>query len=826
MIARLTTEPAQEDPSGSEGEATKLADEDMLSLFDDGRTRHLPLEARPSWTGGEVDETSADPLVGTTLHETYSIVRVIGQGGMGRVYEAQHTRIASKRFAIKVLHQEFAKDPEIRRRFQHEAEAAAKVEHAGVVGTYDIGETADGACYLVCEYLSGEDLNDYLTKRGALPARAVVHIGKQLCAALGAAHARGVIHRDLKPHNVFVLGEEAADRTDSLPSDSLELPSVKVLDFGLSRFIERDTDLTKAGIILGTPGYMAPEQAGGIDTDVRTDIYGIGALLYALATGRAPFKEDTPQKTVLSVLSQVPARPRDLVASIPIPLEIVIQRAMARAPDERYQSAGEMENAFEQLDASSTGWDRRARRATDPTAPRLQFLLWSFAAMILGVPALGLALISVLATRGIDTRTFRPSVLEWLLFALLSLVSLFLAGALLRRFQRRVWKDSARVADLLPLIQRPLMAATFAYGVSALVASAAWGIQGVGASSLASGPQISSLLWFVVLPLNALLAASAALILEFSRKAEGPFTRALLGVGYSAGAAVAGVFLLILALATPASLVPQAPSHSRAVGPIIEAKSESTPTEPVAVEPAKAAAPVSVKKTADAEPSDAPKTVEQNVPRKRAPAQELAAAQSRGPEELERLSEQYPRDGKVLVALVLAHASRADTLNLSLRAISRLFVVEPEFATTSDVLFILKKGLLSQGETHSIAFDVVKNRMGEAGGELVYQMLSDHPKQQTRLKNVFFELRKADQVSAATSIAYDLRYAPSCHARLALLGRAEKDGDQRSEQLLLGLSTVPKSCSWYRKCQAQCPSEAARFRESVDALRSRLAEGK
>ncbi len=826
MIARLTTEPAQEDPSGTEGEAARLADEDMLSLFDDGRTGQLQLEARPSWTGGEVDETSTDPLVGTTLHETYSIVRVIGQGGMGRVYEAQHTRIASKRFAIKVLHKEFAKDPEIRRRFQHEAEAAAKVEHAGVVGTYDIGETTDGACYLVCEYLAGEDLNDYLNKRGALPSRAVVHIGKQLCAALGAAHGRGVIHRDLKPHNVFVFGEETSRRNNSQPGDLLELPSVKVLDFGLSRFIERDTDLTKAGIILGTPGYMAPEQAGGLETDVRTDIYGIGALLYALATGRAPFKEDTPQQTVLSVLSQVPARPRDLVASIPIPLEIVIQRAMARAPGERYQSAREMESAFEQLEASSTGWDRRPRRESDPTAPRLQFILWSFAALLLGIPALGLATMSTLASRGIDARTFRPSVLEWLLFALLSLVCVFLVSTLLRRFQRQVWSDSARVADLLPLIRRPLLAATCAYGVSALVASAAWGSYGFRASNFASGPQISSLLWFIVLPLNALLAASAALVLEFSRKAEGPFTRALLGVGCSAGAAVAGVFLLMMALAAPRSLVSEGPTHFRPGGPMIEAKAEISPSEPVTVAPVKAAAPVSVKTPVELEPSDTPETVEPDVARTRAPVRELAAAQSRGPEELERLLEQYPRDGKVLVALVLAHASRADTLNLSLATISRLFVVEPDFATTSDVLFILKKGLLSQGETHSIAFDVVKNRMGEAGGDLVYQMLSEHPKQQTRLKNVFFELRKAEKVSAATSIAYDLRYAPSCHARLGLLGRVEKDGDERSEQLLLGLSTVPKSCSWYRKCQAQCPAEAVRFRESVDVLRSRLAEAK
>jgi hypothetical protein len=199
-------------------------------------------------------------------------------------------------------------------------------------------------------------------------------------------------------------------------------------------------------------------------------------------------------------------------------------------------------------------------------------------------------------------------------------------------------------------------------------------------------------------------------------------------------------------------------------------------------------------------------------------------ARSRGPEDLEQLLLKYPRDGKILQALVLAHASRADTLDHSIEAIARLFEVEPEFATDSDVLFILKKGLLAPGKVQTIAFDIVKTHMGTDGGELVYQLLSEHPNQQVRLKNVFFELRKANQVSAATAVGYDLRYATSCRGRLTHLERAEKEGDQRSLQQLMALGTAPKRCGWGRKCQAPCPVEAKRFREAAEVIRARLAE--
>lgn len=823
-----TTESTETDSSQPAGDSVKsvspprLPDEDVLSLHDDGLTGRLTFEARHSWSGEVIDDQGEDPLVGTTLHDTYFVSRIIGEGGMGRVYEARHTRIASKRYAIKVLHAEFARSAEVRSRFQHEAEAAATIEHPGVVGTYDVGETPGGGPYMVCEYLAGEDLNDYLTERGALPARTVVHIGRQLCSALGAAHARGVIHRDLKPHNVFVIGQEGVPSGRSEPGESSDLPSVKVLDFGLSRFIERDNDLTKTGIILGTPSYMAPEQAGGLSTDLRTDIYGIGALLYALATGRAPFKEDSPQKTVLAVLSQAPTRPRDLVASIPTPLEIVIQRAMARDPGERYQSAEEMALSLAELDGASTPLNRRislSQRAP-PSAPRLQFSLYALAGLVLGGVSSCLALLSLLEARGIDYRSFRPSVLEWLLFALLSLVLLFPLGLLAGRFKRRVWNDSARVADLVPKFKRPIVAATLAYGVSSVVAFSAWATDGLRSGGLAHAPSGSTLDWYFVLPLNALLAASAVLIRDGSQKVQSPFVRALSGAGYSAGAAVAGIFLLVLAIIAPTASpvsAPHAPSIPDLARDGRSAKTVQPEPSPATVPPAPST------KDPKATDGEAREPSEDAQSRSRAPQEDLAMASERGPEALERLLLKFPRDGNILEALVLAYASRADTFDRSVEAISRLLEVEPEFVSDPDVLFILKKGLFAQGKAHAAAFDIVKNQMGTEGGELVYQLLNENPKQRERLKNVLFELRKGDHVSPATAIAYDLRYTTSCRGRLAHLERAEKVGDIRSLNQLRALSTAPKRCGWGKKCQPPCPAEAQRFRESIEIIQSRLA---
>src|SRR5690606_1281207 len=318
-----------------------------------------PTAERP-WAGLPTGE-EADVLLGRSLNDTYVIEAALGEGGMGRIYRARHTRIPQKLFAIKVLRPELARNPGVQARFQREAETAACISHPNVVGVYDVGRTLDGWSYLVCEFLEGADLAAYIEQKGRLDTATAVHIALQVCDALTAAHERNVVHRDLKPHNVFLL----ADGTGEVP----ERPTIKVLDFGLSRFLDTsDAQLTRTGVIMGTPAYMAPEQARAERGDHRVDIYGLGTVLYATLTGQAPFKEDNLHATVLAVMTGDPERPRTLNPDIPEALELVIQRAMAKDAKDRYATMAELRAALEPFDASqpARGKPQKLAKATNP----------------------------------------------------------------------------------------------------------------------------------------------------------------------------------------------------------------------------------------------------------------------------------------------------------------------------------------------------------------------------------------------------------------------------------------------------------------------------
>ncbi len=288
-------------------------------------------------------QTVDDPLVGSLIGETYQIVRTIGEGGMGRVYEARHLRLKERRFAVKCLHADLAKNPEMAARFLREAESASSIKHNNVVDVFDVHHLPDGTPYLVGEFLEGEELADYVQKRGPLDPRAAAKVARQVCNALGAAHARGIVHRDMKPENIFVL-QTSINAVDHGESRTLQ---VKVLDFGISKAGHGDTShLTKTGVIMGTPSYMSPEQARGRPVDHRADVYSVGACLYFMVTGRRPFDSDDPTSTLSMVLTEDPVRPREIDQRIPEMLELIIQRAMAKDVNDRYASMAELEKAL------------------------------------------------------------------------------------------------------------------------------------------------------------------------------------------------------------------------------------------------------------------------------------------------------------------------------------------------------------------------------------------------------------------------------------------------------------------------------------------------
>ncbi|MFC1643281.1 serine/threonine-protein kinase [Myxococcota bacterium] len=305
-----------------------------------GDFRVCPRDATPLQ---DTPDAEHDPLLGSVLGDAFRVVRLVGEGGMARVYEAQHVRLPNRSFAVKVLNAAHAHQPEVVTRFQREAEATSGIDHPNVMDVYDVSRASDGTPYLVSEFLRGTDLATLLDERKRLPAELVVNIVRQVARALGAAHAQGIVHRDVKPENVFLVGDGNA-------------PVVKVLDFGISRMGGLDgsgSTLTRTGMVMGTPGYMPPEQARGGKVDHRADIYGVGAMLYRALTGHLVFDSDDPAEVLGAVLTREPPRPRLLEPSIPEALELVVERCLAKNPDDRYASMSELDQDLEPFGPAS-----------------------------------------------------------------------------------------------------------------------------------------------------------------------------------------------------------------------------------------------------------------------------------------------------------------------------------------------------------------------------------------------------------------------------------------------------------------------------------------
>lgn len=270
--------------------------------------------------------------VGQVLLGKYRLTTVLGQGGMGTVYEARH-ELVGRRFAIKLLNPELALHQEIVRRFRREAEAAGALESENIAAVTDFGTSEDGAAFIVMEYLRGEDLSRVLTRHGRLPVTRAVDAIIQACRGLSVAHARGIVHRDLKPENLFV--SQRSDGGDW----------IKVLDFGIAKLqtVNDGGSTTRTGTTMGTPHYMPPEQArGSKELDHRADIYALGAVLYELLSGQKAHPGETYNAVLYHVLTQAPARLETLRPEVPPALSDVVHRAMADDAAARFSSAAEL----------------------------------------------------------------------------------------------------------------------------------------------------------------------------------------------------------------------------------------------------------------------------------------------------------------------------------------------------------------------------------------------------------------------------------------------------------------------------------------------------
>ncbi|HZS39744.1 MAG TPA: serine/threonine-protein kinase [Polyangia bacterium] len=307
-------------------------------------------------------ETQAmyDPLIGSTIDGRYIIEQVIGQGGMGFVYAARHA-IIDKRVAIKVLKKEHGKDAAAVERFLVEAKAASKIGHQNIVDITDFGVLPDGHAYFVMEFLDGPTLGKLVHERGFIEPLQAIAITVQVARGLQAAHDKGIIHRDLKPENIFVLERDG------------QKDVVKIVDFGIARDVTTKKRLTLAGMVLGTPEYMSPEQATGQPTDHRVDMYALGCILYEMLTGDVPYKGETPTKTLTMHVFDAPQPPSQRRPDLPIAasLEAVVMRTLQKKPADRFADLRAMMAELDRVDAELRGPSKPkpARAPTITQAP-------------------------------------------------------------------------------------------------------------------------------------------------------------------------------------------------------------------------------------------------------------------------------------------------------------------------------------------------------------------------------------------------------------------------------------------------------------------------
>ncbi len=278
-------------------------------------------------------ETTGDTLIGQTLANKYRIDERISEGGMGKVYRGTHV-LMDKTVAVKVLHPSFAADEKIVARFSREARAASRISHPHALSVTDFGEDEEGRVFLVMEYLQGRTLKEIVRAEGPLNLERIVEIVRQVGGALQTAHEGGVIHRDLKSENIMLINTGGTDYA-------------KVLDFGIAKIMEpeggHDSELTAPNLVIGTPQYMSPEQCSqSAEIDSRSDLYSLGIIIYEMLAGRVPFSGESPTAIMLKQMQEPVPSIVDVRKDLPASIAQVVNRALAKEPNQRYQRVEEL----------------------------------------------------------------------------------------------------------------------------------------------------------------------------------------------------------------------------------------------------------------------------------------------------------------------------------------------------------------------------------------------------------------------------------------------------------------------------------------------------
>ena len=364
-------------------------------------------------------------MINVLLGDRYKIGEMIGSGGMADVYVAQDTRLARK-VAVKILRSDLARDPSFVARFRKEAFAAAGLNHPGIVSVYDSGE--EPAPYIVMELISGHTLRELIHKGERVPLNRALEIGEGILAALEYSHEQGIIHRDIKPANIMIT-----DQGD-----------VKVMDFGIARALaDLGATLTSTWNIVGTAQYLSPEQALGEPADMRSDIYSTGCLLYEVLTGNPPFTGETPVSIAYQHVSGVLVAPRTLQPDLPAGIDLVLAVALAKKPEDRYQSAGSMLDDLFKIAAGQIVTTRAPRKKISRRR-----VLVSVLSSLLVIATIGAGLFLIKPSTDVSTFPQIPNVVGLSAAEAKALLGDYVV-TLTRAYDGRIPKD--RVASQLPL---------------------------------------------------------------------------------------------------------------------------------------------------------------------------------------------------------------------------------------------------------------------------------------------------------------------------------------------------------------------------------------